>query len=88
VFKTKFPILEAQIIQEHLDTLRVLYVPAPDFVPGAEAGIAEQLRLRMGPVRVLFEQIEQIPRERNGKFRAVVNRVSSDELAQVRPSSI
>jgi len=68
-------IREAQIVQEAIDRLRVLYVPAPGFDARQKSAIGERLRERMGPVAVAFEECEAIPRGANGKFRAIVSRV-------------
>jgi phenylacetate-CoA ligase len=83
VFKDGLPIQEAQIIQEELDRLRVLYVPAIGFDASAERSIAERLRARMGPVRIDFEAVAAIPRGANGKFRAVICNLPPEQ----RPAS-
>ena len=75
VFKNGFPIREAQIIQETIDRLRIRYVPA-DESRGYEEAIASELRKRMGDVGVSFERVESIARTSNGKFRAVVSKIS------------
>jgi phenylacetate-CoA ligase len=84
IFKGDLPIHEAQIIQEALDCLRVRYVPNSDFGPDHEIVIAKRLQDRMGMVRVLMERVTEIPREPNGKFRAVIcklSRKSKDSLS-------
>ncbi len=63
---------EAQIIQESLDLVRILYVPAEGLIRQAEAIISDRLRSRMGEIEIRFERLESIPRSANGKFRAVV----------------
>ena len=75
VFKSHLPIREAQIIQESLDRVRVRYVPAVNFTAEAGQSIVEQLQARMGPIEVILEQICEIPRTPNGKFRAVISRL-------------
>lgn len=75
VFKSHLPIREAQIIQESLDRVRVRYVPAGEFTAAAGQSIVEQLQGRMGPIEVILEQIREIPRTPNGKFRAVISRL-------------
>jgi phenylacetate-CoA ligase len=84
LFKTKFPIREAQIIQEKPDCIRVRYVPALDFTPEAERSIAESLIDRLGLVDVLMEGVSEIPRGPNGKFRGVVCSLSEKEIARLR----
>lgn len=81
VFKSRLPIVEAQIVQERLDLVRVRYVPAADYTPEAGATIAAKLRERMGDVRVELEAVAAIERTRNGKFRAVVCNLPPEERA-------
>jgi phenylacetate-CoA ligase len=86
VFKTQIPLREAQIVQETLTKVRVRYVPAAGFDNDSERSIISRIRERMGPVEVILEQLEQIPRERNGKFRAVKCNLSLEELKSQIPS--
>ena len=79
IFKSSLPIREAQIVQEALDLVRVNYVPSSNFTPGAERSIVERLQARMGNVRVILEQVDELPRGTNGKFRAVVCNLSPEE---------
>lgn len=72
VFKTHLPVIEAQIIQESLRRVRVRYVPTDDFTSEAGESMITRLRERMGSVEVVLEVVNQIPREPNGKFRAVI----------------
>ena len=65
------PIHQAQIIQETLERLRIRYVPAPGFTAAAEREMTGRLHQRLGQVQVVFESMESIPREANGKFKAV-----------------
>jgi len=78
VFKTDLPVSEAQIVQETLDRVRVRYVPAPEFTPDAGHSIVERLQARMGPVHVILEEVSEIPRTANGKFRAVISHISAN----------
>jgi len=66
------PVREAQIIQDRLDHVRVRFVAASGF--GREAGlcIVRRLQERLGPVVVSLEQIDELPRGPNGKFKAVI----------------
>jgi phenylacetate-CoA ligase len=78
IFKDDFPIQEAQIIQEALDCVRVRYVPTRDFRPHHESVITQRLQARMGRVKVVMEPIAEVPREANGKFRAVICELSRE----------
>lgn len=76
MFKNAWPLREAQIIQERLDLVRVLCVPADGFSTGTAEEIAERLRERLGDIQVVVEEVEAIPRGPGGKFRAVVSKVA------------
>jgi len=78
LFKGDLPIQEAQIIQEALDCVRVRYVPTRDFRPHHESVITERLQERMGRVKVVMEPMAEVPREANGKFRAVICKLSRE----------
>jgi phenylacetate-CoA ligase len=79
VFKGRLPVREAQIIQERLNRVRVRFVPAPGYTPDAGISIAERLRDRMGPIEVVLDPVDEIPRTNNGKFRAVINALPIEE---------
>jgi len=87
VFKADLPIHEAQIIQDSLELIRVRYVPGKDFSTSVESSISARLRERMGDVRIVFEQVDSIPRTNNGKFRAVVCNLSAEERSRLRSMS-
>jgi phenylacetate-CoA ligase len=82
VFKADIPIHEAQIIQETRGRLRVKYVPAPDYTPQAGQALRRRLAERVGPLEIILEPVETIPRGANGKFRAVISRVHDGEQPQ------
>jgi phenylacetate-CoA ligase len=75
VFKAALPIREAQVIQESVEHVRVLYVPAPGFGPAAARQLADALRERLGTIDITLEAVDQVPRASNGKFRAVICKV-------------
>jgi phenylacetate-CoA ligase len=74
VFKASLAVREAQIIQESLDRVRILYVPAREFSAVDADSICTRLRERMGDVDVTLEKVPAIPRGTNGKFRSVIRR--------------
>lgn len=79
VFKGDLPLTEAQIIQETLDCIRVLYVPSSVFSFKDKNLIIERIQARMGSVNVILEEVNHIKREKNGKFRAVISKISSPQ---------
>src|SRR5207245_8807816 len=74
VFKGLSDIVEAQIIQESDGKIRVLVVPGERFSVKMRQMIVENIRQRVGELPVAVEEVRQIPRGLNGKFRAVVSR--------------
>ena len=72
IFKNNLPIIEAQIIQESLATIRIRYVPAADFTDGALRTLTAAVRDRLGDVEVVYQKQSEIPRTARGKFRAVI----------------
>jgi hypothetical protein len=62
----------------------VRYVPAPSFTPAVARSIVQRLQARLGKVEVLLERVDEVPRERNGKFRAVLCNLPAEERDQLR----
>jgi phenylacetate-CoA ligase len=79
VFKSNLPIREAQIVQESLTTMRVRYVPTPAYTSAAGHSIVQRLQDRLGAVEVLLEPVRDLPREKNGKFRAVICNLTPEQ---------
>jgi phenylacetate-CoA ligase len=75
------PIRQSQIIQEHLDRVRVLVAPAPGFTTAMERTIVERLHERLGKIEVVLERVEEVPRTASGKVRAVVCNLPPEERA-------
>ena len=83
VFKADLPIREAQIIQEDWDLLRVLYVPTAAYTETDGEMLIQRIHDRTGTdMRVILEPVEAVPRTANGKFRAVISRVSNRPAAE------
>lgn len=79
IFKADLPLREAQIVQESRTLLRVLVVPADGYGPDVAAVIEQRTKDRVGDMDVQVEAVTGIPRTANGKFRAVVSRLSPEE---------
>jgi len=72
VFKEQLKVAEAQILQQTSSAIEVLIVPRRDYDEAAEADVMMELRSRLGDeIRIEISRVEEIPREANGKFRAV-----------------
>ena len=67
-----------KIVQESLDKTRVLIVPAAGFAQDMIPKIQEDFKRRLGDaVQVDVEIVDNIPREKNGKYRYVVSKVAA-----------
>jgi len=73
VFKTDIPVREAQIIQEDLYSIKVLLVPGLGY--DHDSLLQQRLRERVGDMKITIQQVREIPRGANGKFRAVISHV-------------
>jgi len=72
IFKDQLDIAEAQIIQEAADSIEVRIVPRLSFDARSEQGLLKEIRSRLGDeIRIDLRRVDEIPRETNGKFRAV-----------------
>jgi phenylacetate-CoA ligase len=81
VFKADLPIREAQIIQESLDRIRVLYVPTAAYSQADGEALVRRIHDRVGEVEVVLQEVGEVPRTANGKFRAVVSLVGKAGVA-------
>ncbi len=82
VFKADLPVVEAQIIQEAWDRLRVLLVPTDAYTTADGVALERRIHDRVGEaMAVQIELVTEIPRTSNGKFRAVISHVSGDPPA-------
>jgi phenylacetate-CoA ligase len=81
VFKSQFDVAEAQILQETKQAITVLLVPRPSYSQASQKSLLSELRARLGDtIRIDVRLVDGIPREPNGKLRAVksaVGRISS-----------
>ena len=76
IFTGQPHVREGQIIQERLDLIRVLVVPAAGFSAADEQDIAARMRQRLGDqAQIVVEPVPQIPRSKAGKYRAVISKI-------------
>jgi phenylacetate-CoA ligase len=75
-FKPFESLRASQIVQESIDHLRILLVPSERFGEEDQATLRASLIERLGEgMSVEFEIVDEIPRERSGKFRWVISQV-------------
>ena len=72
IFKEQFDVAEAQIIQTREDAIDVLVVPRSSYSNASSRALLREIRARVGAeMKVEIKLTDSIPREANGKFRAV-----------------
>lgn len=72
IFKDMHDIAEAQICQDRKQSIEVHIVPRISFDRSSEQQLMREIRRRLGDeIQVEVVPMKEIPRERNGKFRAV-----------------
>jgi phenylacetate-CoA ligase len=76
IFKAELDVAEAQVLQEDPAAIEVLVVPRASWGPAAERSLRKEIRSRLGSeIGVTIRLVDAIPREPNGKLRAVKSRV-------------
>lgn len=80
IFKSNLQVIEAQIIQESLENIVIRFIPANGFQSTDRNLIIENVQARLGNVQVNLEPVSQLPIEENGKFRAVISKISPANL--------
>jgi len=72
IFKEQFDVAEAQIIQTSEISIDVLIVPRASYSSGSSRTLKREIRARLGSaIQIEIKVVDSIPREANGKFRAV-----------------
>ena len=78
IFKEQLDVAEAQIIQETEDAIEVLVIPRSSYDDASERRLMHEIRSRLGnEIDVAIRRVENIPREPNGKFRAVKSSIEN-----------
>ncbi|WP_426414810.1 phenylacetate--CoA ligase family protein [Aestuariirhabdus sp. LZHN29] len=72
---------EFRIVQESLEVVRLQLVVSDDYTTTLEQHIIEGVRQRLGEVKVVIERLQELPRERSGKFRYVSSKLTVDWAA-------
>ena len=79
LFKDALNVKEAQIIQERLGEITIRLVRRVTYSTKDELEIRRDIESWLSPaLGVRFEYVQEIPRENNGKFRAVLSRLQSE----------
>lgn len=80
IFAGLFGLMEAQVVQDRLDEVRIRIVAGGEFGFADEQALLARALERLGPrVRIRIERVAQIERTRNGKFRQIISRLSGEQ---------
>jgi phenylacetate-CoA ligase len=75
-FKEQLDVAEAQILQKDQDSIDLMIVPGATYNEASHRSVLKEIRSRLGhEIQVRIHLVSSIPREPNGKFRAVKSRV-------------
>jgi phenylacetate-CoA ligase len=76
IFKDQHDVAEAQIVQETKDSIEIFVVASPTWSSTSGGELMKTVRSFLGEeLEIEVRRVESIPREANGKFRAVKSQV-------------
>jgi phenylacetate-CoA ligase len=76
IFKDQHDVAEAQILQDTKQAVEIRIVPRESWSDASERTLRKEVRARLGDeIGVQIDLVKNIPREPNGKLRAVKSRV-------------
>jgi phenylacetate-CoA ligase len=83
IFRNLKNIIEAQIIQESIDEIKVKLVAGDNFSNSDVLNLKKEFRNRLGDaMKVKLEYVKSIPKDKNGKFRSVISRI--DDKCEIK----
>ena len=83
VFRRTPNVLMAQIVQDHVDEVRILIVRDSHYTAKDEEIIRKRARVRLpNEINIRFEYVDDIPRTNQGKFPFVVSHVEKKGLIE------
>ncbi len=83
VFTDARNIIEGQIIQDEIDSLRVLIVPTENFTDEDQNILLKNIRERLGGnMKITIQKTAAIPRTKAGKFKLTISKLNSDYATQ------
>jgi phenylacetate-CoA ligase len=84
LFKDALQVKEAQVVQERLGGIKIVLVRRDGYGVKDELELRRAVKAWLSPsLQVQFEYVGEVPREANGKFRAVVSRLKSANVSMV-----
>lgn len=75
VFLNLSSVIEAQIVQTRVDEFIVNIVPTDRLLEFDKSLIVKRLESQLGKVKIIFNEMKEIPRGANGKFKSVISNI-------------
>ena len=76
-------LVEGQIIQENINSLRISIVVTENFTNNDEGILLKNIQERLGvDMKIIIQKTEAIPRTRSGKFKLTVSKLNSSYATQ------
>ena len=89
VIKTASGIKKMQVIQERLDRFVIRYVPDAAFTPTSIPELTKKFHAFLGSgIEFEFTQVDEIPRERSGKTRLCISKVTPPARNAPQPQPV
>jgi len=83
IFKDMVNIKESQIIQDDIKSIKVNIVKRDGYTQKDEKQLMKEFHQRLGnQTDIEFVYVKEIPREANGKFRAVISKIPRSKIRQ------
>ena len=67
----------AQVIQNSLSEIQINLVVEPEFDKVNELVISNRLKSQLGDIAISFRYLDEIPKSKNGKFKAVISKIKN-----------
>jgi phenylacetate-CoA ligase len=82
VFVGQPHVREGQVIQETRNRIRLKVVPKDGFGAADVSDLQARIQQRLGEVEVIVQTVDEIPRTKAGKFKAVINLMQDETDAE------
>ncbi len=67
----------AQVIQISLSEIQINLVAESGFDKSNEQVISKRLKNQLGEIAIIFNYLKEIPKSKNGKFKAVISKLKN-----------
>jgi phenylacetate-CoA ligase len=75
IFNGLVSVKNAQVIQESYDEMKIKIVPDFRLNIADEKTIRQRIESQLGNINIFIEEVNEIPLNNNGKYRAVISKV-------------